>query len=239
MTANPAVILFDTFGTVVDWRGSIVAAGQSLSEQLGHAIDWGSFADEWRREGYLEPIILISTGQREWEPVDPLLDNQLDVLLDRHGLEAITEAGRCALRLVWRRLMPWPDAIEGLTRLKKSYLIGPLSNGSFAGLTEMAKAGGLPWDCVISTEFFRAFKPSPAAYLGAAHILGRSPGEVMLVAAHPVDLDAARAVGMQTGYVPRPLEWGPDTPPPQTGASVSRFDVIATDFLDLAGQLGT
>jgi 2-haloacid dehalogenase len=160
------------------------------------------------------------------------------LLLERYGLNDLADNDRRDLLSVWRRLSPWPDAVAGLSRLKTRYLIGPLSNGGFALLTEMAKAASLPWDFVISAELFQAYKPSSLVYAGAAQLLERSPQEIMLVAAHPGDLDAARATGMQTAYVPRPLEWGPDSPSrPETGTD--RFNLVAQNFIDLSGQLGT
>jgi 2-haloacid dehalogenase len=237
VTSTPAALVFDVFGTVVDWRGSVISVGESLAADLKVSIDWGRFATEWRRHGYLTPIREISSGDREWVPVDRLHEDSLDVLLERYRLGGLAETGRQRLLSVWRRLTPWPDAVAGLTRLKARYLIGPLSNGGFALLTEMAKAGGLPWDFVISAELFRAYKPSPEVYTGAVHLLGRSPEEVMLVAAHTGDLDGARATGMQTAYVPRPLEWGPGSGP-EPGPGPDGFDVVAGDFIDLARQLG-
>lgn len=234
MDGRPAALLFDVFGTVVDWRGSVIRAGEQVGRRQGD-IDWGAFADEWRKEGYLAPIGEIFMGRREWATVEQILSDQLDVLIERHGLAALTPAERLDLLGVWRRLSPWADAVEGLIRLKAKYLIGPLSNGGFAMLTQMAKAAGLPWDCVISAEFFRAYKPSPEVYQGAARLLERAPGEVMLVAAHPGDLDAARSAGLRTAYVPRPLEWGPGPFSPDPGAE--RFDVVASDFMELADRL--
>jgi 2-haloacid dehalogenase len=231
-------LVFDVFGTVVDWRASVISAGESLGHRLGLTPDWGAFASEWRREGYITPITEIFTGKREWAPVDRLLEDGLDLLCERYGLDDLADGDRRDLLSVWRRLIPWPDAAAGLRRLKTRYLIGPLSNGGFALLTEMAKAGGLPWDFVISAELFRAYKPSAEVYLGAARLLDRPLHEIMLVAAHPGDLDAARRTGMRTAYVPRPLEWGPvEPPPPET--ETDRFDVVAQDFIDLSGQLGT
>jgi 2-haloacid dehalogenase len=235
--SQPAVVVFDVFGTVVDWRGSVMAAGANLAGHLERSIDWGMFAAEWRREGYLRPIMEVFTGQREWVPVDRLLEDCLGVLLRRYRLGHLAEADRLQLLSVWRRLTPWPDAVAGLTRLKARYLIGPLSNGGFALLTEMAKAGGLPWDFVISTELFRAYKPASEVYTGAARLLQRSPEEVMLVAAHASDLDAARANGMRTAYVPRPREWGPVSRS-EPDMVTDRFDIVARDFLDLSDQLG-
>ena len=237
MSSTPTALVFDVFGTVVDWRGSVISVGESLVADLGLSIDWGSFATEWRRHGYLTPIAEMARGDREWVPVDRLHEDSLGVLLQRHHLGDLAETSRLQLLSVWRRLTPWPDAVAGLTRLKARYLIGPLSNGGFALLTEMAKAGGLPWDFVISAELFRAYKPSSEVYTGAVRLLGRSPEEVMLVAAHTGDLDGARAIGMRTAYVPRPLEWGPGSGS-EPDADTNRFDVVARDFLDLARQLG-
>jgi 2-haloacid dehalogenase len=234
--SRPDALLFDVFGTVVDWRGSVVSAGEALSERRGLAADWGTFASEWRREGYLTPIVEMFLGRRDWEPVDHLHKRSLEVLLHRHGLTGLTDSDREHLLSVWRRLTPWADAVAGLARLKSRFLIGPLSNGGFAMLTEMAKAAGLPWDFVISAELFRAYKPSPEVYAGAVRLLERSPEEVMLVAAHESDLDAAGVAGMQTAYVLRPLEWGPGSwSEPEAGTD--RFDLVARDFMDLADQL--
>lgn len=230
VVSKPAALLFDVFGTVVDWRGSIIAAGEALPVEA----DWGSLADEWRREGYLRPIIETVSGGRDWAPVESMLAESLDMLIDRHRITALTSADRRSLLSVWRRLAPWPDVVDGLTRLKSRYLIGPLSNGGFAMLTEMAKAGALPWDFVISAELFRSYKPSPSVYLGAARLLERDPNELMLVAAHPGDLGAARATGMQTALVPRPLEWGPSGNAPAASDGV---DIVASDFADLADRL--
>lgn len=235
VTPKPSALVFDVFGTVVDWRGSVIATGENLGCRLGLSVDWGAFATDWRKEGYITPITEIFSGQREWVPVDRLHEDCLGSLLARYGLDEIADRDRRDLLSVWRRLTPWPDAVSGLARLKARYLIGPLSNGGFALLTEMAKAGGLPWDFIISAELFQAYKPSSVVYAGAAHLLERRPEEIMLVAAHAGDLDAARAAGMQTAYVPRPLEWGS---PSRPETATDRFDVVAQDFIDLSAQLG-
>ena len=237
VTSGPSALVFDVFGTVVDWRASVISAGEAIGERGGATTDWGRFASEWRREGYLTPIVEMFLGQRSWEPIDHLHEESLGVLLERHGLGGLADGDRQELLSVWRRLAPWPDAVEGLTRLKSRFLIGPLSNGGFALLTEMAKAGGLPWDFIISAELFRAYKPAPEVYQGAARLLERATDEVMLVAAHPPDLDAAKANGMRTAYVPRPLEWGTESPS-EPDPDADRFDVVARDFIDLAQKLG-
>ncbi len=229
-------LLFDVFGTVVDWRSGITEAARTIAGHSGEGTDWGAFADAWRREGYLEPIGQIVAGARPYSPVETLLAETLDRLVARHGLEL--DRGQLGeLARAWRRLDPWPDARPGLQTLRRHVLIAPLSNGSFALLTEMAKRAGLPWDCIISTELFGAYKPDPSTYQGAVALLDRQADEVMLVAAHLGDLRAARAVGLRTAYVARPAEWGVGaTAPPVPDDGV---DVIANDLQGLAERLGT
>ncbi len=227
-------LLFDVFGTVVDWRRGVIEAARALAGERGHDVDWGAFADAWRREGYLEPIAQIVTGARPFTPVEVLLGEVLPALAARHRLGLGTnELGE--LVSAWRRLPPWPDAKGGLERLRRRHLVAPLSNGSFAQLTEMAKRAELPWDCIISTELFVAYKPDAATYRGAIRLLDLDPDEVMLVAAHPIDLRAGAACGLRSAYVPRPEEWGPATGPP--APPDPGFDVVAPDLEALAGML--
>jgi 2-haloacid dehalogenase len=226
-------LVFDVFGTVVDWRGSVIAVGEAISARGGPAPDWGAFADQWRREGYLEPIAAFRRGERPLPDVEDELRRQLE---EQAGLADLSAGEQDELYATWRQLRPWADSVDGLRRLRMRYVIAPLSNGSFAQLTAIAKWANLPWDCVISTELFATYKPDPQAYLGAARLLGLAPAQVMLVAAHVNDLQAARAVGLATAYIPRPLEWGPDSAPPD--APDPAFDIIATDLGDLADQLG-
>jgi 2-haloacid dehalogenase len=223
-------LVFDVFGTVVDWRSSVIAEGEAIASD----VDWPAFADEWRLDGYIRPIARINAGEEPWVSVDQMMRHHLDVLAPRYGL-ALSSAQADSLAGVWRRLRPWPDAVAGLTALKQRFVISPLSNGGFGLLTEMAKHAGLPWDCVISTALFDAYKPKPVTYQGAARLLDLPIGEVMLVAAHVSDLRAAMATGMRTAYVPRPQEWGPDSPP--ADPSDPGFDVVADDFLDLSAKL--
>ncbi len=235
MPAPPCqALVFDVFGTVVDWRTCVTSEARVLAGPRGSGVAWGDFADAWRREGYLVPIAEIVTGKRPYADVEGLLGRTLDELLLRHKV-ALGPAEVAHLARVWRRLDPWPDAITGLERLRLDHLIAPLSNGSFALLTEMAKRAGLPWDCVISSELFETYKPDRRAYLGAARLLDLAPSDIMLVAAHVSDLRAAAACGFRTAYVPRPLEWGPDAAPPAEPDPT--FDVVAADFDALADQL--
>jgi 2-haloacid dehalogenase len=227
-------LVFDVFGTVVDWRTSVTEEARAISGARGERVDWAAFADDWRKEGYLIPIGEIVSGSRPYAEVEDMLADTLRVLLARYDVGLDDDECR-ALSSVWHRLEPWPDALTGLTRLRERYVLGPLSNGSFALLTEMAKRARLPWDCIVSTELFATYKPDPRTYLGAARLLGLAPGDVMLVAAHLGDLRAASSAGLRTGYVPRPLEWGPGGPAP--APPDPDFDVVAEDFNALADHL--
>lgn len=233
----PRTLVFDVFGTVVDWRGTVVREGEALGRSQGVQIDWPRFADAWRRDGYLAGIAKVRRGEWPWQDVDALHRRQLDLLLAEHGLGGLPEEAVARFNRVWHRLEPWPDALPGLARLKRRYIVAPLSNGHFALLTNLGKHAGLPWDCILSADLFGTYKPAPAVYQGAARLLGLAPAEVMLVAAHTNDLLGARAAGLRTAFVPRPLEWGPGSPPEP--APPAPFDLVAADFLQLATQLGT
>ncbi|HEY6575695.1 MAG TPA: haloacid dehalogenase type II [Mycobacterium sp.] len=232
---RPLALAFDVFGTVVDWRGSIIGELEMFGERHGVAEDWATFADDWRA-GYPAAMNRVRTGELPWLKIDALHRLILDDLLDRAGIQSVPEADVDDLNRAWHRLDPWPDSVEGLTRLKQRFVITTLSNGNVSLLTNMAKRAGLPWDCVISAELFHHYKPDPEAYLGCADLLDVRPGELMLVAAHPSDLRSAREAGLMTAYVVRPLEHGPDGPPPRY--EDGEFDFVADDFLDLARQLG-
>jgi 2-haloacid dehalogenase len=227
-------LAFDVFGTVVDWRGTIVREGESLAAARGWRVDWPAFADAWRA-GY-QPAMQGVMRSGAWVKLDALHRGILETLLPRFGLEGLAEPDRERLNEVWHRLDPWPDAVPGLTRLKARFPIATLSNGNVSLLVDMARHAGLPWDCVLSAELFRAYKPAAAVYRGAADLLGVAPGELLMVAAHPSDLAAAQAAGLKTAYVDRPLERGRGGP--RESAEGHRFDWTARDFLDLAAQLG-
>ena len=231
---SPRALAFDVFGTVVDWRTSIIGELEMFGEQHGLAEDWPTFADEWRA-GYPAAMDRVRTGELPWLKLDALHRLILDGLLDRAGIGNTPDADVAELNLAWHRLDPWPDSVEGLTRLKQDFVITTLSNGNLSLLTNMAKRAGLPWDCVISAELFCHYKPDPEAYLGCADLLDVAPEELMLVAAHPSDLRSARDAGLMTAYVTRPLEWGPNRRPPRV--EDGEFDVTADDFLDLAAKL--
>lgn len=232
---SPRALAFDTFGTVVDWRSSIIAELEAFGKSHGVQADWPALADGWRK-GYLPAMDRVRSGELGWTKIDDLHRMILDELLHDAGITSACDADVDHLNRAWHRLDPWPDSVAGLTRLKQRFTITTLSNGNFSLLTNMAKRAGLPWDCVISAELFRHYKPDRQAYLGCAELLDVPPGELMLVAAHPGDLRAAQQAGLMTGYVTRPLEYGPNQRP--HSFSDGEFDVTATDFLDLADKLG-
>ena len=228
-------LVFDVFGTVVDWRGSLIREGRALGRAKKLAIDWAAFADGWRA-GYAPAMDRVRRGELPWATIDVLHRMILVGLLDKFRITSLSEEEKDDFNRAWHRLAPWPDAVKGLSRLKKRFVISTLSNGNMALLTNMAKHGGLPWDCVLSAELFRHYKPDREVYLGAARLLGLRPGEVMMVAAHKSDLDAAAAAGLRTAFVQRPLEFG--DPALKDVTPESRFDINAADFVDLAKKLG-
>ncbi|MBI1358372.1 MAG: haloacid dehalogenase type II [Acidobacteria bacterium] len=228
-------LTFDVFGTVVDWRGTIVREMSALGLSRGIEADWAAFADAWRA-GYQPAMDLVRRGDLPWTKLDALHRRILDELAPRFGLNGLSEAELDAVNRVWHRLDPWSDAVEGLTRLKRRYAIATLSNGNVSLLSNMAKRAGLPWDVILSAELAGCYKPDPRVYRKAADLLGLEPHEVVMVAAHPSDLRAAAAVGFRTAFVPRPLEHGPgSTAEP---AAAGEFDWTAADFVELADRLG-
>jgi 2-haloacid dehalogenase len=230
MIEGVRALTFDTYGTLVDWRSSIL---DELTV-LGPGVDRERFLTEWKA-CYRAGMDKVDTGEWPWTTIDTIYRRRLVELLDAYGLERTPEEIDTLTR-AWRRLRPWPDTIAGLTRLRRRYVITPLSNASFAGMVDLAKFAGLPWDCVITAENARCYKPRPEAYRTAIELLGLDPGEVMMVAAHNYDLRAARAEGMRTAFIPRPTEYGLG----QTTdlAPEDEWDVIAKDAEDLARALG-
>ena len=207
--SHVTTLLFDTYGTVVDWRSSIAGEGRTLALQKALPdIDWEAFADAWRA-GYHPAMDQIRKGQRPWTTNDSLHRQRLDEIVEEFGISGLSEADKVRFNQVWHRLRPWPDSVAGLARLKTKYTIGTLSNGSFYLLANIAKHAGLPWDCIVSADNFHHFKPDPEIYLGAIELFGGDAGRVMLVAAHNDDLGPARSHGMKTAFVARPLEYGP------------------------------
>ena len=227
-------LVFDVFGTVVDWRGSILRECRALGRRKKIAVDWDAFTDAWRA-GYRPAMARVRSGELPWMNIDQLHRLILDELLQRFSITSLTEDEIDQLNRVWHRLDPWPDARRGLALLKRRHVIATLSNGNIALLVNVAKHGRLPWDAVLSAELFHHYKPDPEAYLGAAAMLGFEPSEVMMVAAHKDDLRAAQGCGLATAFVRRPREKGPkvkvDVSPEPS------FDHNARDFIDLAKRL--
>jgi 2-haloacid dehalogenase len=228
-------LAFDVFGTVVDWRGSLIAEGLALGGKKRLNIDWEAFADAWRA-GYAPAMDRVRRGDLPWATIDVLHRMILSELLAKFSIDRLSEAEIDEFNRAWHRLKPWPDSVKGLGRLKKRYVIAPLSNGNMALLTGMAKRAGLPWDCVLSAELFHRYKPDREVYLGAVRLLGLRPREVMMVAAHKSDLDAAAAAGLRTAFVPRPGEFG--DPSKYDVKAEKRFDLNVEDFAELAQKLG-
>jgi 2-haloacid dehalogenase len=228
-------LVFDTFGTVVDWRTSVTQEVARLAERKGLKVNAEQFADTWRA-GYAPAMNRVRTGELPWTKLDGLHRMILDKLLVDFHITGLTESEIDDLNRAWHRLRPWPDSVSGLTRLKKKFIIAPLSNGNIGLMTDLAKHAGLPWDCILGAELVRHYKPDREVYLSAADFLGLQVGDVMMVAAHLGDLRAAKGLGLRTAFVPRPLEFGstgkPDLQPD------SNVDVGAKDFNDLAGRLG-
>ncbi|MEO8682878.1 MAG: haloacid dehalogenase type II [Vicinamibacterales bacterium] len=234
-TTGVKALVFDTFGTVVDWRTSVAAEVAALAVQKGLSVDAVKFADAWRA-GYGPSMNRVRSGDLPWTKLDTLHRMPLDRILTEFRIDGLSEAEKSSLNLAWHRLRPWPDAVAGLTRLKKEFIIAPLSNGNISLMTDLAKHSGLPWDCVLGAELVRHYKPDREVYQSAADFLDLAPAGVMMVAAHLGDLRAAKAVGLRTAFVTRPLEFGPAGKPDlKPDASV---DVSAKDFNDLARQLG-
>ena len=233
MTDDLRALIFDVFGTVVDWRSSVIREGEELGRKKNLDVDWAAFADAWRSR-YAPSMNRVRRGEIAWTKLDDLHRASLEELLGEFGVEGLTEEERDHLNRVWHRLEPWPDAVEGLTRLKERHVIAPLSNGNVALLVNMAKRAGLPWDLILSAELVRHYKPDPETYLIAPELLDLRPDQVMMVAAHPHDLRAAREHGLRSAYVLRPLEFGPggkgEPPDPS-------FDLAAEDFVELAEKL--
>ncbi|MCW5603543.1 MAG: haloacid dehalogenase type II [Burkholderiales bacterium] len=233
---NIKALTFDVFGTCVDFRGSIIKECRALGKAKGLRVNWARFTDAWRA-GYRPAMDRVRAGELPWTRIDVLHRMILDDLLVKFRIaEAFTEEEKVHLNLVWHRLKPWPDTVKGLKRLKKRYILATLSNGNTSLLVNMAKFGGLPWDCVFSSETFRHFKPDPETYLGAAELLDLKPEQVMMVAAHKHDLRSAARYGLKTAFVRRPHEHGRNTG--KDLVDEPEFTVNADDFVDLAVKMG-
>lgn len=251
-------VVFDVFGTLTDWRTGVARELATVGARTGlrpsgsgeasgtvgtngtsgvgvtGGADWYAVTDSWRRR-YRPTLGRVVSGELPWQSLDALHRTMLDEVLPGYGLEALGEAERAELVGAWRRLPAWPDAGPGLERLHGTRLVtATLSNGGVGLLARLAKNAGLRFDCVLSAELARSYKPDPRVYRTAAELLGVAPGRLLMVACHPDDLAGAAGSGLRTAFVPRPLEWGPDAEPPAPPTGV---DLVASDVLDLARRL--
>jgi len=232
---HPVAIVFDTFGTVVDWRGSLIADLTAFGKQRGIEADWPALIDAWRA-AYHPSMDRVRKGLQPWTTLDGLHRASLDRLVEEFGIKGLTEQDLVHINLGWHRLNGWPDSVPGLTRLKTRFVIGPLSNGNVSLLTYMAKHAGLPWDMVFGSDLFGHFKPDPETYLGVAKLMDLAPDQVMLAAAHNGDLASARKCGLMTAFFARPNEYGPHQK--RDYSADQDWDFVARDIQDLATQLG-
>jgi len=227
-------LCFDVFGTVVDWRSSIIDEGRSINQRRGLTIDWAAFADDWRAM-YQPAMEEVRSGNRSWTILDQLHRESLDRLVIEYGIDDWSEQDKDHLNKVWHRLVPWPDVVEGLTLLKQHFIIATCSNGNVALIVNMAKHSGLPWDMVLGAEVTRHYKPMDEAYLASARMLGLQPDQVCMVAAHNADLVSAAGNGLRTAFVARPGEYGPHQV--RDFGPEHDYDYVARDFVDLAAMM--
>lgn len=232
---NIRALTFDVFGTVVDWRSGVAREAEAMLAPKGVSLDWSAFADAWRRQ-YQPVMAEVREGRRDYVGMDVLHREMLDVALEAFSVAGLDETEMHRLSMAWRRLDPWPDAVEGMQRLKAKVAVAALSNGNVALVLAMAKRAGIPWDAILGSELVRTYKPDAAIYDSAPRFLDLAPSQVMMVACHPWDLDAAKARGLRTAYVHRPLEWGAGTerPLPEAGA----YDLSVASFVELAEVMG-
>jgi 2-haloacid dehalogenase len=224
------IIAFDVFGTLVDWRSSITAELARVGGRAGIDADWPAVADAWRSR-YRPALDRVAGGELPFQPLDALHRMMLDEVAREHGLQALPGTDRDELVRAWHRLTPWPDTVPGLTALRERHILTPLSNGGMGLLTRLARAAGLPFDCILSAELAGTYKPDPRVYQLVPGYFDVPPDRVLMVACHPSDLEGAARAGLRTAYIPRPLEWGPGVtaPPPPPGT-----DIIADDLIALA-----
>jgi 2-haloacid dehalogenase len=235
MATSIKALLFDVFGTVVDWRTSIIREGEEFGRANGlSGIDWTAFADEWRAL-YRPALDKVCRGEKPWQPLDDIHRQSLNQLLEKHGIRNISEAAVDYLNRAWHRLDPWPDALSGLIRMKRKYIIAPCSNGNVSLMVNLAKHSALPWDVILGAELARQYKPTPAVYEVSVALLRLDPSECVLVAAHNYDLEAATKLGLKAAFVTRPDEFGPGGGAELTPSQ--NWDFVTADFNELADQL--
>jgi 2-haloacid dehalogenase len=229
-------LVFDVFGTVVDWRTSLIDDFTRWSLTHGVHADWTALVDGWRAVYAASMDEVRKHPERGYIILDTLHRRSLEKLVAQFEISGLTDKDLHYLTMGWHRLHPWPDSVAGLTRLKTKYIIGPLSNGNVALLTNMSKFAGLPWDLILSAELFQHYKPDQETYLGAARLLCLAPEQVMMVAAHNNDLRAAQKLGLKTAFVARPTEYGPLQK--YDKEATGEWDIVAGDFGEVAARMG-
>jgi len=235
--ANVKACVFDVFGTVVDWRSSVIAEATNWGKAKGLNINWVEFTDRWRL-GYGPAMDRVRKGEIPWTNLDDLQRMILEDLLKQYKIEGLSDEEKVNWAHVWRRLKPWPDSVEGLSRLKKKFIISPMSNGNVALMTNLAKFGGLPWDVILGSDLVKHYKPDREMYLSAPFYLDLKPEDVIMCAAHISDLQAARRCGLRTGFIYRPDEYGNGSVGVANKAGPDDFDVVSVSIIDLAEQMG-
>lgn len=232
----PKALLFDVQGTATDFHSTVRDEARRISAGRCPGVDWAGFVDRWRA-GYATALRSAETSRVHWVSVHSVYRRELDRLLEEDGISSVfAEPEREELALAWQKLVPWPDVVAGLNRLKARFTVATLSNADVSAVVNLSKRAGLPWDAIFTAEMAGAFKPDPSTYQMAANYLGLAPAEIMMVACHKYDLRAAASLGCRTAFVARPLELGPCGDVDVTFED--EFDVNACDFLDLADQLG-
>jgi 2-haloacid dehalogenase len=234
--ANVKACVFDVFGTVVDWRSSVIAEAMTWGKAKGLNINWAEFTDRWRL-GYRPAMDQVRKGEIPWTNLDNLQRRILEDLLQQYKIEGLSQEEKVNWAHVWRRLKPWPDSVEGLNRLKRKFIISPMSNGNVALMTNLAKFGGLPWDVILGSDLVKHYKPDREMYLSAPFYLDLKPEDVMMCAAHTSDLQAARRCGLRTGFIYRPDEYGNGSVGVADKARPDDFDVVSVSIIDLAEQM--
>jgi 2-haloacid dehalogenase len=228
-------LLFDVQGTATDFHSTVCAAAQRISAGRHPGVDWPDVVRRWRA-GYFAALDAAQRRHRGWVSVHSVYRDALGPVLDECGIVGLSDAEREELTLAWQRLEPWPDVVPGLSRLKTAFTLATLSNADVSAVVNISKRAGLPWDAIFAAEMAGVFKPDPAIYRMAATYLGLEPAEIMMVASHKYDIRAAGSLGFRTALVARPLEFGVDGE--ADVAYSDEFDINASDFLDLADQLG-
>jgi 2-haloacid dehalogenase len=234
MSVAVKALFFDVFGTLVDWRSSVAREAEGILKPLGHTLDWPAFADAWRKE-YQPAMEEVRAGRIPFCKLDVLHLYNLEKILPRFGIAKLDDAAKHDLNLAWHRLDAWPDTASGLVRLKKKFMLAPVSNGHISLMVALARRNGLLWDAILGSEIAGDFKPKPRVYLTACEAFDLAPAECMMVAAHPNDLAAAKECGLRTAYIARPDEYGLGR---AARTPEGKVDYIATTLEDLANQLG-